>query len=64
MTKRNRQRRSVVGGVVNQGRGDTTKQGRLRMAKRAAAEMGKIARKQLKLPTVKEVQEVDRTKEK
>ena len=64
MTKRNRQRRPVIGGMVNQGRGDTTKQGRLRMGKRAAAEMGKIALKQLKLPTGKEVQEVGRTKEK
>lgn len=50
--------------MVNQGRGDTTKQGRLRVAKRATAEMGKVARKQLKLPTQKEVQEVGRTKEK
>ncbi len=67
MTKRNRQRRSVVGGVVNQGRGDVTKQGRLRAAKRAAAEMARIgradARKKLTLPTGKEVQEIGRTKE-
>ena len=68
MTRRNRQRRPVVGGVVNQGRGDTTKQGRLQAAKRAAAEMVKIghadARKKLKIPTGKEVRDVSKTKEK
>ena len=68
MAKRNRQRRSVIGGVVNGGRGDTTKQGRLRAAKRAAVEMARIAgadvRKALKLPTDKEVRDVSKTKEK
>lgn len=68
MTKRNRQRRPVVGGVVHGGYPDTTKQGRKRAAKRDVAEMAKIARKEtrkkLKIPTGKEVQEVDRTKEK
>ena len=67
MTRRKRQRGPVVGGIVNQGRGDMTKQGRLRTAKRAAAEMAKIgradARKKLKLPTGKEVQDVSKTKE-
>ena len=67
MTKRNRQRHPRIGGMVNQGRGDTTKQGRLQAAKRAAAEMVKIgradARKKLSLPTGKEVQEIGRTKE-
>ena len=51
------------GGVVNGGQGDTTKQGRIRKAKRDAAEMSKVARKALKLPTGKEVREVARTKE-
>ncbi len=67
MTKRNRQQHPVIGGVVNQGHGDTTKQGRRRTARRDAAEMARIgradARKKLKLPTGKEVQEVDQTKE-
>ncbi len=68
MTKRNRQRRPVIGGVVNQGRGDMTKQGRRRTARRDAAEMARIAgadvRKALKLPTDKEVRDVSKTKEK
>ncbi len=68
LTKRNRQQRPVVGGIVNQGHGDTTKQGRLQAAKRAAAEMARIAgadvRKALKLPTDKEVRDVSKTKEK
>ena len=64
MSWRNRQRHPRIGGVVNQGRGDTTKQGRKRWAKQDVAEMAKVARKQLKLPTGKEVQEIDRTKEK
>ena len=64
MTKRNRQRHPRIGGVVNSGRVDTTKQGRLRAAKRATAEMRKVARKQFTLPTGKEVQDVSRTKEK
>ena len=67
MTRRKRQRGPVIGGVVNGGRGDTTKQGRLRTARRDAAEMARIgradARKKLKLPTGKEVQEVGCTKE-
>ncbi len=66
LTRRNRA--PVIGGIVNQGRGDTTKQGRLRAAKRAVAEMARIAgadvRKALKLPTDKEVQDVSKTKEK
>ncbi len=68
MTKRNKQRHPVIGGVVNGGRGDMTKQGRLRTAKRATAEMARIgradARKKLKLPTGKEVRDVNKTKEK
>ncbi len=62
--RKRKQRGPVVGGMVNQGRGDTTKQGRKRRAKSDVAEMAKVARKQLKLPTGKEVQEIDRTKEK
>ncbi len=68
MTRRNHQWRPVVGGVVNQGRGDMTKQGRRRTARRDAAEMARIAgadvRKALKLPTDKEVRDVSKTKEK
>lgn len=63
MTKRNRQRHPRIGGIVNQGRGDKTKQGRKRRVKQDVAEMAKVARKQLKIPTGKEVQEVGRTKE-
>ena len=67
MTRRNRNRAPVIGGVVNGGRGDTTKQGRRRTARRDAAEMARIAgadaRKKLKLPTGKEVQDVNKTKE-
>ena len=43
---------------------DQTKQGRKRRAKRDVAEMAKLARKDLKLPTGKEVQDVERTKQK
>ena len=50
--------------MVNQGRGDTTKQGRKRQAKRDVAEMAKVARKELKIATPKEVMEIERTKEK
>ena len=64
MTKRNRQRRPIIGGVVNRGQGDTTKQGRKRRAKQDVAEIAKVARKQLKLPTNQEVQNVRKTKEK
>ncbi len=57
----------VVGSMVNGGRGDTTKQGRRQEAKRAVAEMARVgrddARKKLKLPTGKEVQDVSKTKE-
>ncbi len=59
----NRNRQPTVGGVVNGGQGDTTKQGRVRRARLDAAEMARIARKALKLPTGKEVREVARTKE-
>jgi hypothetical protein len=62
--RRHKTRGPVVGGVVNQGRGDTTRQGRLRKAKADAAEMASVARKQLKLPTGREVMDVERTKEK
>ena len=58
--KRNRQRQPVIGGVVGE---DTTKQGRRRRARQAAAELGAEARKQLKIPTTKEVAEVGRSKE-
>ena len=61
---RNRQRHPVIGGMVHGGAPDTTRQGRKRRAKQDVAEMAKIARKKLKLPTGKEVQEIDRTKEK
>ena len=68
MTRRKRQRGPVIGGVVNGGRGDMTKQGRRRTARRDAAEMARIAgadvRKALKLPTDKEVRDVSKTKEK
>ena len=67
MTKRNKQRRPVIGGVVHGGHPDTTRQGRKRAAKRSVAEMAQLgrtdARKKLKLPTGKEVQEIGRTKE-
>ena len=63
MTKRNRQRRPIIGGVVNRGQGDTTKQGRKRQTKQDVVEMAKVARKQLTIPTGKEVQEVGKTKE-
>ena len=43
---------------------DQTKQGRKRRAKRNVAEMAKVARRELKIPTGKEVQEIGRTKEK
>ncbi len=43
---------------------DTTRQGRVRKARRDVAEMAKVARKELKAPTAKEVQDVGRTKEK
>ena len=58
--KRNRQRHPTVGGVVGE---DTTKQGRRRRAKRDVAEMARVVRKGLKMPTTKEVQDVGRTKE-
>ena len=64
MTMRNQQRRPVIGGVVHGGAPDTTRQGRKRRAKQDVTEMAKLARKKLKLPTGKEVQEVGRTKEK
>ena len=68
MTRHNKQRRPIIGGVVHGGYPDTTKQGRKRRAKQDVAEMAKLgrkdARKKLKIPTGKEVQEVDRTKEK
>ena len=60
---RNRQRHPIIGGVVNQGHGDTTKQGRRDKARREAKELGKVARKQLSFPTLEEVIEVDRSKE-
>lgn len=50
----------TIGGVVGE---DTTKQARRRRARRDAAEMTKLARKQLKIPTAKEVMEIERTKE-
>ena len=59
---RNRQRQPSIGGVVNKGQGDTTKQGRRCKAKRDVAEMMKIAGKGIKLPTQKEVQEIEKTK--
>lgn len=64
MGKRNRQRRPVIGGMVRAGAPDMTRQGRKRRAKQDVVEMAKLARKKLKLPTGKEVQEVGRTKEK
>jgi len=61
LTKRNRQRHPVIGGSPPLE--DQTKQGRKRRTKQDVAEMAKVARKQLKIPTEKEVQEIDRTKE-
>ncbi len=49
----------MVGGVVGE---DTTRQGRLRKAKRDVAEMAAVARKELKLPTTEEMLDVQRTK--
>ncbi len=63
MTRRNRNRGPVVGGVVNDGHGDTTRQGRVRKAKGDAREMARMTRKALKMATPKEVMEVERTKE-
>ncbi|KKM62465.1 hypothetical protein LCGC14_1521400 [marine sediment metagenome] len=60
---RNRQRHPSIGGVVNRGQGDTTKQGRKRKAKHDVVEMNKIARQRIKIPTQKEVQEIDNTKQ-
>ena len=62
MTKRNRQKHPVVGGVVNGGRGDTTKKGRQQAAKRDVAEMAKLVRKELTLPTSEEISKVSHTK--
>lgn len=61
MSKRNRQRRPIIGGSPPPD--DQTKQGRRRRAKRDVAEMAAIARKELKLPSDKEVREVERSKE-
>lgn len=64
---RNRHRGPVVGGVVNAGRGDATRQARNATGRRAARELREIARAavrgRLKIPTTKEVLEVARTKE-
>ncbi|KKL74118.1 hypothetical protein LCGC14_2068130, partial [marine sediment metagenome] len=57
--KRNRQRQPRIGGVVGE---DTTKQGRRRQVKKDQDELSERARKQLKIPTTKEVIEVERSK--
>lgn len=60
MSRRNKQQQPTVGGVVGE---DTTKQARTRRARADAAEMARIARKGLKLPTPKETADVFRSKE-
>lgn len=60
---RNRQRHPVIGGVVNRGRGDTTRQGRRDKARREAKEFGKDVKRQLKFPTLEEVVDVAKTRE-
>lgn len=61
--RKRRNKGPVVGGVVNGGRGDTTKQGRKRQIKLDVAEMARVARQELKLPTQKEVLDIGQTKE-
>ena len=59
--KKNKQRQPTIGGVVGE---DTTKQGRLKKARRDVAEMAKIVRKELKTPTTEEVLRVGKTRQK
>lgn len=61
--RKRRNKGPVVGGMVNSGLGDTTKQGRKRQAKKDVVEMAAVARKSLKLPTPKEIRDVGQTKE-
>ena len=58
--KRSQRRGPVIGGVVGE---DTTKQARLRRARKQAAEMAGVVKKSLKLPTPKETADVLRSKE-
>ena len=57
---RNRQRRPAVGGVVTVG---PTRQDRLRAARQMTQVMAEIARKQIILPTLKDVVDVGSSKE-
>ena len=58
--KRNKQRQPAIGGVVGE---DTTRQARVRRARKQAAEMAGIVKKGLKMPTAKETADVLRSKE-
>lgn len=58
--KRNKQRQPTIGGVVGE---DTTKQARVRRARKQAAEMTDVVKKGLKLPTPKETADVLKSKE-
>ena len=59
MSRRNKQKHPVIGGVVGE---DTTKQARKRKAKRDVKEMTEYVRKDLKIPSLEEVKDVERTK--
>ena len=48
--------------MVNAGLGDTTRQGRRRAAKGNVAEMAAVARRGIKLPTLREVSDVGKTR--
>lgn len=57
----------VIGGVVNGGLGDTTKQGRKRSAREAARMLAQLERDKrlasILLPTVAEVRESERSRQ-
>ena len=57
--KRNKQRHPSIGGIVGE---DMTKQGRRRRTKRDAKEMTERVRKEIKLPTFEEVQDVEKSR--
>ena len=57
--KRSQRRGPVVGGLKER----NTKEAKIKRAKKDAAEMAARVRKDIKLPTTKEVLEVERTKE-
>ena len=66
MSKRNRQRRPIVGGVVNAGLGDTTKSGRKRSVREAARMLRQLERDEqlaaILLPTIAEVRKSERSR--